>query len=121
MYRIAAAIVSAITCTAASALEVQSISIGQILTGNSSAFSDGVYLRVSGQVGDPNCYYAPFNTSIFYAKPNGVLDTKKALAMLMIAKLAGKTLNIGFTQTGVQTDFWGYGISQCEMQALILN
>lgn len=93
------------------------------MTGNSSAFADGVWVRVSGQVGHVNCYYAPSNASLFYvyARTNGPLDPKKALALLMAAKLGNRTVNIEFASDGVQADFWGYGISRCEIQRLAMN
>ena len=93
----------------------------QVMTGNSSAFADGVWVRVTGLVGHPNCFYSPSNASLFYTKPNGVVDPKKALAMLMTAKLANRTVNIEFANNGAVADFWGYGISQCEIQRLIIN
>lgn len=120
MKRFLAALVIACACTGALAQSVQ-IAPEQVMTGNSSAFADGVWVRVSGQVGHANCYYAPSNYSLFYAKPNGVIDPKKALAMLMTAKVAGRTVTIEFVNNGVQADFWNYGISQCEIQRLALN
>jgi hypothetical protein len=106
--------------SAACAQSVQ-VSPELVMTGNSSAFADGVWVRVSGQVGHANCYYAPQNVSLFYAKPNGVVDPKKALAILMAAKLASRTVNIEFINNGAQADFWGYGISQCEIHRLAMN
>jgi hypothetical protein len=78
---------------------------------------------VSGQVGHANCYYAPLNVSLFYSysRQNGPLDPKKAFALLMSAKLTNRTVNIEFANDGVQADFWGYGISRCEIQRLALN
>lgn len=101
----------------------QSIQISpeQIMTGNSSAFPDGVWVRVSGQLGHPNCYYAPSNVSLFYTKPNGVVDPKKALAILMTARVTNRTVNIEFAANGAQADFWGYGISQCEIHRIVMN
>ena len=108
---------------AAVGVHAQSVQIApeQVMTGNSSAFADGVWVRVTGLVGHANCFFAPLNASLFYTRPGGVVDPKKALAMLMTAKLAGRTVNIEFINDGSQADFWGYGISQCEIQRLVLN
>jgi hypothetical protein len=72
-------------------------------------------------MGHPNCYYAPANASLFYARNNGAIDLKKALAMLMMAKAMSRTVNLEFISDAVQSDFWGYGVTRCEIQWLILN
>jgi hypothetical protein len=108
------------TCASASA-QIAQLTPDQVMTGNSSAFADGVWVRVPGQVGHVNCFYSSGNVSLFYAKPNGVADPKKVLALLTVAKLANRTVNIEYDSNGIQSDFWGYGISKCEIQRLVLN
>jgi hypothetical protein len=91
-----------------------------VMTGNSSAFADGVWVRVNGQVAHVNCFYAPGNFSLFYAKPTGGIDPKKVLALLTVAKLSNRAVGIEYANDGVSADFYGYGISRCEMQRLVL-
>ncbi len=92
-----------------------------VMTGESSAFPDGVWVRVPGQVGHANCFYAPGNVSLFYAKPNGVADPKKVLALLMSAKLAGKTVYVDYAPDGVHADFYSFGISRCEIRRIAIG
>ena len=112
-----------VAASAAFGQSAQGVVPEMVMTGNSSAFADGVWVRVSGQVGHVNCYYAPLNVSLFYAyaRANSPMDPKKALALLMAAKLGNRLVNIEFASDGVQADFWGYGISRCEIQRLTLN
>lgn len=105
----------------AAAIDSVHVTPDLVMTGESSAFADGVWLRVSGQPGHANCFYAPANASLFYARPGGVADPNKALAMLMAAKLAGRAVSIEYANDGPRADFWGYGISSCEIRRLVLH
>lgn len=81
------------------------------MTGGSSAFNDGAWVRVVGQVGHANCYYAPGNVSLFYARTGGPAEPKNVLAILLTAKTLQKQVYIDYDPNGVQADFWGFGIS----------
>lgn len=93
------------------------------MTGNSSAFNDGVWVRVPGQVGHANCYYAPASASLFYIRTRAdgnPLDAKKGLSLLTAAKLANIKIGVEFIPDSLSSDFWGYGTSKCEIHRIVL-
>lgn len=105
----------------ASAIDSVRVAPDLVMTGESSAFDDGVWLRVQGQPGHANCFYAPLNASLFYVRPGGAVDAKKALALLLAAKLAGRDVSIEYGNDGPLADFWGYGVSSCEIRRLVMH
>jgi hypothetical protein len=91
-----------------------------VMAGNSSAFTDGVWVRVKGKVAHQNCYYAGQDVSLFYAKSNSSVDPNKVLSILLTAKMAGKQVAIVYAAEGLVADFWGFGISRCQIERLAL-
>lgn len=85
------------------------------MAGASSAFADGVWIRVAGQPAHANCYWAPGNVSLFYARKDGIVDPNKVLALATTAKLTGRTVTIQYDENATQADFYGYGISSCQI------
>jgi hypothetical protein len=92
-----------------------------VMTGDSSAFGNGVWLGVHGQVAEASCYYAPYDVSLFYVKPGGGIDPAKALALLTTAKVSGDAVSFAYESNSVTADFWGYGISSCQVLRLTLH
>ncbi len=95
--------------------------ISDVMVGRSSAFNDGTWLRVSGLVGHESCQYAPQNVTLFYAKNDGPLSADKALSVLMAAKLSKSTIKIEYLNSQTTADFWGWGISSCELQRISIQ
>ena len=91
-----------------------------VMAGNSSAFNEGVWIRVVGLIGNPNCQYGGFWT-LFYAKNDGVVKTDQVLSLAMTAQVAQRELVIDYDPNAEQADFWNFGVSKCKINRIALR
>lgn len=75
------------------------------------------------------CLPPPKEASSYYARgtsrenprPGGPVDPKTGMALLLAAKLASREVSIEYANDGPRADFWGYGISSCEIRRPVLH
>lgn len=89
-----------------------------VMAGPSSAIGDATWIRVVGNVGHANCSYGSW--SLFYARAVGGVDPKKVLAIALSAKMSGRTVAIEYINNSLISDFYGFGISSCEIQRIAM-
>ena len=90
-----------------------------VMAGNSSTFSNGVWIRVGSLVGNQNCQYGIW--TLFYANSDGTIDPGYVLSLATTAKLTGKKLIIEYVPDSATSDFWGFGISKCQIHRIALK
>lgn len=95
--------------------------IKDVMAGSSSGSQDAAWFRVDGLIGHSNCQYAPANVTLFYATNDGPLSADKALSLLMAAHLSGRTVSMDYSPYGIESDFWGFGISGCQIHRLTIS
>lgn len=101
--------------------DLADLEILDVMVGNSSNSNDETWFRVAGLVGHVNCQYAPGNVTLFYATNDGPLSAEKALSVLLAAKMAGRKVSIIYMTNTPEADFWGYGISKCQLHRISIR
>lgn len=96
-------------------------SIELAMSGNSSSGTRQTWMRVIGQPsGVPTtCVYD--GKSLFYTDSSSGISPDQALALLLTAKSLNRTISIGFNEATSASDFFGYGISKCQLSKIAMK